>query len=165
MPRQPKELMPALESLCDVALVHLKNSQVFAGVIPSKYLKPKLWASPFCSRSQRKHQKLFLRTAGLHIAAEDPTALAESVSQLVVNRSALKNFAAAALKAAPSHSRETPAREFINVLKKLLGRKYENFVTGAGGFINNLISTNRPATKLLHRRVTLIWDQPLFIPL
>ena len=59
--------------------------------------------------------------AGLHIAAEDPTALADSVNQLANNKSALKTFAAAALKAAPSHSRETQARELLNVFKKAMG--------------------------------------------
>ena len=36
MPAQPKEATPRVWSLCDVALVHLKNDPVFAGVIPSK---------------------------------------------------------------------------------------------------------------------------------
>ncbi len=125
MPRQPKELMPAIWSLCDVALVHLKNSQVFAGVIPSKIFEAEAMGLPILLAAPKgEASKIILKDkAGLHIAAEDPTALAESVSQLAVNRSALKNFAAAALKAAPSHSRETQAREFINVLKKAIGEK------------------------------------------
>ncbi|MFQ5765190.1 MAG: glycosyltransferase family 4 protein, partial [Rhodospirillales bacterium] len=36
MPPQPKDAMPRVWSLCDVALVHLKSDPVFAGVIPSK---------------------------------------------------------------------------------------------------------------------------------
>ena len=33
---QPKELIPEFWSLCNIALVHLKNSPVFSEVIPSK---------------------------------------------------------------------------------------------------------------------------------
>ena len=33
---QPKEAMAGIWSLCDVALVHLKDSPAFAEVIPSK---------------------------------------------------------------------------------------------------------------------------------
>ena len=36
MPAQPKDSMRAVWSLCDIALVHLKNDPLFAGVIPSK---------------------------------------------------------------------------------------------------------------------------------
>jgi glycosyltransferase involved in cell wall biosynthesis len=36
VPRQPKELMPRFWSVCDAALVHLKDDPVFATVIPSK---------------------------------------------------------------------------------------------------------------------------------
>ncbi|WP_105199411.1 glycosyltransferase family 4 protein [Pseudoalteromonas sp. T1lg10] len=36
IPRQPKEKMPALWSLCDVSLVHLKDTPLFETVIPSK---------------------------------------------------------------------------------------------------------------------------------
>ena len=36
VPMQPKESMPAIWSLCDVALVHLKDNPAFSEVIPSK---------------------------------------------------------------------------------------------------------------------------------
>ena len=36
LPPQPKQNMPAVWSLCDVALIHLKDEAVFADVIPSK---------------------------------------------------------------------------------------------------------------------------------
>ena len=34
VPPQPKEMMPAVWSVCDIALVHLKNTPVFESVIP-----------------------------------------------------------------------------------------------------------------------------------
>jgi colanic acid biosynthesis glycosyl transferase WcaI len=125
MPRQPKEMMPAIWSLCDVALVHLKDSPVFAGVIPSKIFEAEAMGLPILlAAPEGEASNIVLNDkAGLHIAAEDPAALADSISQLASNKSALKTFAAAALKAAPSHSRETQAQELLNVFKKAIGEK------------------------------------------
>jgi len=125
MPRQPKEMMPAIWSLCDVALVHLKNSPVFAGVIPSKIFEAEAMGLPILlAAPEGEASNIVLNDkAGLHIAAEDPAALADSISQLASNKSALRTFAAAALKAAPSHSRETQAHELLNVFKKAIGEK------------------------------------------
>ncbi len=125
MPRQPKEMMPAIWSLCDVALVHLKNSPVFAGVIPSKIFEAEAMGLPILlAAPEGEASNIVLNDkAGLHIAAEDPAALADSISQLASNKSALRAFAAAALKAAPSHSRETQAHELLNVFKKAIGEK------------------------------------------
>jgi colanic acid biosynthesis glycosyl transferase WcaI len=125
MPRQPKERMPAVWSLCDVALVHLKDSPVFAGVIPSKIFEAEAMGLPILlAAPEGEASSIVLNDkAGVHISAENPAALADSVNQLASNRSALKNFGAAALKAAPGHSRETQAHEFLNVLKKAIGEK------------------------------------------
>ena len=36
MPRQPKEAMPAVWSLCDISLISLRDTPLFTKVIPSK---------------------------------------------------------------------------------------------------------------------------------
>jgi glycosyltransferase involved in cell wall biosynthesis len=125
MPRQPKEMMPAVWSLCDVALVHLKDSPVFAGVIPSKIFEAEAMGLPILlAAPEGEASSIVLNDkAGIHIAAEDPAALAYSVNQLANDKSALKTFAAAALKAASGHSRETQAHELLNVFKKAIGEK------------------------------------------
>jgi colanic acid biosynthesis glycosyl transferase WcaI len=123
MPRQPKEMMPAIWSLCDVALVHLKDSPVFAGVIPSKIFEAQAMGLPILLAAPKgEASRIVLNDkAGLHIAAEDPDALAESVNNLAADKSALETFGAAALKAASGHSRETQAREMLDVLQKAVG--------------------------------------------
>ena len=76
-PPQPKERMPAVWSLCAVALVHLKASPVFAGVIPSKIFeamgmgRPVLLAAPEGEASRIVEGD----GAGLCIPPEDPAAL------------------------------------------------------------------------------------------
>jgi glycosyltransferase involved in cell wall biosynthesis len=123
MPRQPKEMMPAIWSLCDVALVHLKDSPVFAGVIPSKIFEAQAMGLPILLAAPKgEASRIVLNDkAGLHIAAEDPDALADSVNNLAADKSALETFGAAALKAASGHSRETQAREMLDVLQKAMG--------------------------------------------
>ena len=119
MPRQPKEQMPAVWSLCDVALVHLKNSPVFAGVIPSKIFEAEAMGLPLllCAPDGEASNIVLNDKAGLHIPAEDPEALADAVGLLAANRTMRDTYAAAALKAAPGHSRETQAREMLKVLQ------------------------------------------------
>jgi colanic acid biosynthesis glycosyl transferase WcaI len=123
MPRQPKEMMPAIWSLCDVALVHLKDSPVFAGVIPSKIFEAQAMGLPILlAAPEGEASRIVLNDkAGIHIAAEDPAALAYSINQLTTDKTTLKTFAAASLKAAPGHSRETQAREMLDVLQIATG--------------------------------------------
>ncbi len=124
--RQPKDRMPAVWSLCDIALVHLKNSPVFEEVIPSKMFEamamglPILLASPPGEASDI----LAVSGAGIHVRAEDPEALANSVLLLYKDARLLSAFATASLAAAPHHTREAQAEEMLSVLK---------FATEGGG--------------------------------
>ncbi len=123
MPRQPKEQMPAVWSLCDVALVHLKDSVVFAGVIPSKIFEAEAMGLPLLLAAPKGEASAIVLgdQAGLHVAAEDPDALAAAVGQLSQDKPAREKYAAAALAAAPHHSRETQAREMLAVLQMAAG--------------------------------------------
>jgi glycosyltransferase involved in cell wall biosynthesis len=119
---QPKERMPAVWSLCDVALVHLKDTAAFAEVIPSKIFEamamglPILLACPAGEASELIERY----SAGLWVPPGDPDALAKAVMQLARTPDECKRMAAAALAAAPHHSRETQAREMLAVFQKAL---------------------------------------------
>jgi glycosyltransferase involved in cell wall biosynthesis len=123
LPPQPKDAMPKVWSLCDVALVHLKNDPVFAGVIPSKMFEamamglPVLMAAPEGEASQI----LLADKAGRHVPAEDPVALAEAVTRLADDPEGFKTLAENSLAAAPSHSREDQARHMAAVLELAAG--------------------------------------------
>ncbi|MCP5367780.1 MAG: glycosyltransferase family 4 protein [Hyphomicrobiales bacterium] len=118
-PRQPKEMMPRIWSLCDVALVHLKDSPVFAGVIPSKIFeamgmgKPVLLAAPEGEASRIVGDD----GAGLCVPAEDPAALAGAMATLMADADLRAALAARSLAAAPGHSREHQAREMLAALE------------------------------------------------
>ena len=116
---RPKKDLPAVWSLCDVALAHLKNSPLFAGVLPSKMFEamgmglPVLLAAP-----EGEASRLILgEGAGVWVPAEDPAALAEAVRSLRTNPAARSRLAAASRAAAPAHSREIQARDMLGVLE------------------------------------------------
>lgn len=125
MPPQPKDAMPNVWSLCDAALVHLKNDPVFAGVIPSKIFEamasglPVLLAAPEGEASQIIADD----GAGMHVPAEDPDALAEAVSRLMDNADELKALAEKSLAAAELHSRENQAQHMVEVLDLAVHRR------------------------------------------
>ena len=117
--RQPKERMPAVWSLCDVALVHLKDSPVFKEVIPSKMFEAMAMGLPILMAAPEGEASAILAAdgAGLHVPAEDPDALAGGVARLHDDKVLLQSLAATSLAAAPSHSRETQARDMMAVLQ------------------------------------------------
>ena len=102
-----------------MALVHVKNDPVFAGVIPSKIFEamasgvPVLLAAPIGEASRIIAED----GAGLHVAPEDPAALANAVLELEGDPSQCKAMAEKGLLAAPTHSREHQACHMAQVLE------------------------------------------------
>lgn len=119
LPPQPKERMPAVWSLCDVALVHLKDSPAFAEVIPSKMFEAMAMGLPVLLAAPKGEASEILAAdgAGVWVPAEDPAALAAAVESLSADAATRRALAAASLKAAPAHSREHQAQQMLRVLE------------------------------------------------
>ena len=123
MPPQPKEAMPKVWSLCDVALVHLKNSPVFAEVIPSKMFEamamglPVLLAAPEGEASRIVTEY----SIGLHVPPEEPGSLTDAVLTFMEDKVYYGQCAENALNKAPLHSREKQAEKMIEEIKKAVG--------------------------------------------
>lgn len=119
IPPQPKSTMPAHWSLCDCALVHLKNIPLFETVIPSKIFeamgmgRPMLFASPVGEASEI----VVKEEAGLHVPGEDPQALADAARWLMTDKALWARLAKNSHAAAPRYSREKQAKEMIEVLQ------------------------------------------------
>ncbi len=118
-PSEPKEMMPEIWSLCDVALVHLRNSPVFSEVVPSKLFEamamriPILLAAPTGEAS-----KILAREgAGLQVAAEEPAALAAAVIKLANDSDLRERLGAAGQRAAVKYTRARQAEEMLQVLE------------------------------------------------
>ena len=123
VPAQPKEMMPAFWSLCDVALIHLKNAPTFATVIPSKIFEamgmglPILLAAPKGEASEIVERE----NVGLWVPSNDPPALANAILLLKNDRSLRSHLAAQSRAMASIHSRERQAREVLTVLREAAG--------------------------------------------
>ena len=130
---QPKAMMPRVWSVVDVALVHLKDTPVFATVIPSKMFeamasgKPVLLAAPAGEASEL----LALEAAGEYVRSGDVAALASAVRGMAGDEGGRRRMAGAALSAAPRYSRERQARAFVDLFGGMTNEQ-ENSVSGRG---------------------------------
>jgi glycosyltransferase involved in cell wall biosynthesis len=118
-PLQPKEAMPRIWSLCDVALVHLRDSPVFAEVIPSKIFEAMAMGLPLLAAVPKGEAADIVaeRGAGLWVPPGDPAALAQAAERLADDPELRAKLAAASLAAAPFHSRRRQAEEMLRVLE------------------------------------------------
>jgi colanic acid biosynthesis glycosyl transferase WcaI len=119
VPMQPKEAMAGIWSLCDVALVHLKDSPAFAEVIPSKIFEAMAMGLPIIlvSPSGEASKIIADDEAGLWVPAGNPAALAEAAATLFAQPERRTGFAARSLAACQHHTREHQAELFITALK------------------------------------------------
>lgn len=120
---QPKERMPEFWSLCDVALVHLKNIPVFETVIPSKIFEAMGMGLPVLLAGPRGEASRIVESegAGIWVPSEDPTILEEGILKLKNDRAFHAECAARSLAAAPRYSRERQARNVLKVAQEVAG--------------------------------------------
>jgi colanic acid biosynthesis glycosyl transferase WcaI len=119
IPPQPKEAMPAVWSLCDVALVHLRDSPVFREVIPSKMFEAMGMGLPLLLATPEGEASRILQEdgAGVWVPAEAPGALAGAILDLMKSEKTRQAFAQRSMAAAPLHTRERQAQQMIRVLE------------------------------------------------
>jgi glycosyltransferase involved in cell wall biosynthesis len=116
----PKERMPAVWSLCNLGLVHLKREELFTTVIPSKIFEcfgmgvPVLFAGPDGEGSQIVTEC----DAGVVTPAEDADALAQAVERLVERPQELARLARNARQAARMFDRKLSAQRMVEVLAR-----------------------------------------------
>ncbi len=122
IPRQPKEMMPRIWSLCDVSLIQLKNEPLFRSVIPSKIFESMGMGLPILLLLPEGEASRIIRDtgAGLVIPPEQPDKLAEVVIDLYGNPDKRSALAKASARAASSYSREQQAGKMLEVLKKVV---------------------------------------------
>jgi glycosyltransferase involved in cell wall biosynthesis len=121
---QPKERMPEVWSLCDVALVHLRDQPEFAEVIPSKIFEAMGMGLPILIAAPAGEATRLVESegAGLAVAPEDPAALAAAVRCLAADTQLRRKIGQAALAAAPRHSRAAQAESMLAVFSRVTAR-------------------------------------------
>lgn len=121
VPFQPKESMPRVWSLCDVALVHLRDTPVFETVIPSKIFEAMGMGLPVLLAGPKGEASRIVEGEGIGawVPPEDPAALAGGVLKFRDDEGFRRRCAAASLAAAPRYSREAKARNMLAVLESV----------------------------------------------
>jgi len=118
IPAQPKERMPEFWTLCDVALVHLRNAPLFKTVIPSKIFEAMGMGLPILLAAPKGEASQILSDtgAGVWVPPENPQALLDAILLLKQNHRLRERLAARSQAAAPMFSRERQAREMLTLL-------------------------------------------------
>jgi glycosyltransferase involved in cell wall biosynthesis len=118
LPRQPKERIPALNAICDAAVIPLRDSPVFKTVIPSKLFECMATGTPVIMSLPEGEATGLVDEygVGLRVPAEDPEAMATAVRELAENPKRCSSFRAAGLAAAPDFARSRQAQRMREAL-------------------------------------------------
>lgn len=122
VPAQSKEAVPRYWSLCDAALVHLKDAPLFETVIPSKLFEAMGMGLPIVLVAPRGEASKIVRQegVGVHLPPGNPGALALTLASLVDHPDAMAQMARRSAAAAHRHSRESQARLYLDSLESAL---------------------------------------------
>ena len=119
-PTQPKSMMRDVWSMCDIALVHLKNSPIFGEVVPSKIFEAMAMGKPIILVSPTgEASDLILRHGvGCWVEAARPKQLAQVVKKLSSDVDLLERLSTSSTKTAPNYSRESQAQRVLEVFQE-----------------------------------------------
>lgn len=122
IPRQPKELMPKLWSLCDVSIISLKDTPLFKTVIPSKIFESMGMGLPMLIAAPPGEATGIIETSnsGLVVAPESESQIAEAIIALADDKEAYVKFKNHSYESAKQYNRKVLASKMIKVLEKLV---------------------------------------------
>ena len=122
IPKQPKENMPKIWSLCDISLVSLKDTPLFSKVIPSKIYESMAMGLPIIISVPEGESTQIIRTqkAGLVIPPENSNSLFEATLNIKKDKNLYRDLANNSRLAANNFNRKTLAIEMLRHIKKLV---------------------------------------------
>ncbi len=117
--RQPKPEIPRYWSLCDLALVHLRDTPAMAEVIPSKIFEAMAMRKPILIAAPTGEASSIVQAegAGIAISSSGPDVLASAILQLRAKPEQLRAYAEESAEAAPRHSRQRQAELYAQTLE------------------------------------------------
>lgn len=115
MPRQPREMMPAVWSLADVALISLRDTPLFTQVIPSKIFESMGMGLPILMACPEGEATGIIRdgNCGVVVPPEQPEQLAAAVAALCRDRERLRVLARNSARAAERYDRKELATDML----------------------------------------------------
>jgi len=122
-PPLPKDRMPGIWGLCDVALVHLRDAPLFETVIPSKLFEAMGMGLPVVIACPEGEATSIVPATGCGrvVAPENPDALAKCLGDLAVQPETMQALRERSLAAAPRYSRDQLAGEMLEHLLAAAG--------------------------------------------
>ena len=119
--RQPKSSMPDWVSSSDASLVHLKKTELFTTVMPSKIFESAGCKRPIIMGVDGYAKKLVMDAeAGLDMKPESAESLVECVKKLVDNPELCKQLGENAYNnIAKVHNRDKQADDYIKILEEI----------------------------------------------
>ena len=122
IPRQPKDMMRRLWSICDVSLVNLIDAPLFSTVIPSKIFESMGMGIPIIVSMPVGEATEMVREAGAGIIVkpECPTELATAVASICDDPNTLQCLSQHSCAAAQSYSRESMAHNMLETFNAVI---------------------------------------------
>jgi glycosyltransferase involved in cell wall biosynthesis len=122
IPRQEKELMPKLWSLCDISLISLKNTDLFKTVIPSKIFESMGMGLPMVMTSPSGEASDILEksNSGVIVNPESPIEVAQIIRELYHDRVKLNEIAVNSRQEAKKYDRKQLAEQMLYKLQQLV---------------------------------------------
>ena len=120
IPRQPKENMQKIWSLCDVSLVSLKDTPLFSKVIPSKIFESMAMKLPIIISVPEGESTEIVRKEklGFIIPPENPDRLAEALLNIKNDNDMYNIYAKNSFLAANKFNRKKLAIEMLNYIEE-----------------------------------------------
>lgn len=122
IPMQPKEMMPRLWSLCDVSLIHLKDTPVFKTVIPSKLFESMGMGLPVLVGVPEGEVTSIVSKCdcGINVEPEKPDQMFKAILKLYQNPNLMIKYRQSSLESAPKYSRKTLAEHMLKSFEQTL---------------------------------------------
>ena len=122
IPRQSRESMPDLWSICDVALVNLKNKPLFKTVIPSKIFEAMSMGLPILISIPEGESTKIIREnkSGIIIPPEDPFKLAKAIKEMKSDVDGYHEYCRNSIAAAKNFDRMKLARQMHKLIIEII---------------------------------------------
>lgn len=120
----PKDEVVRYWSLLDVSLIHLRASELFETVIPSKMFEAMAMGIPMLMGVRGEAAAILHESgAGETFAPEDAQALADALLRLAADREICARYAAAGIAAAPGFDRKVLAGRMLAIIEAVVDRR------------------------------------------
>jgi len=125
LPRQPKEVVARFWSLCDVALIPLRDDPVFSTVIPSKLFEAMGMGVPILMSLPKGEATSIVEDEGVGITVQpdSPALLAEAVKRLKDDKPLYVQLKEQCAASAGKYSRDHFAREMTRIFDAVVAKR------------------------------------------